>query len=77
MTTAVLRSISSYDEIIEEKYKCQILKQCAVGLSANTPVSAFMPVSAPGGRRLEGGRGGGGGRVVRARPQGPSGRRLR
>lgn len=36
-------SISSYDEIIEEKYKCQILKQCAVGLSANTPVSAFMP----------------------------------
>ncbi len=39
------RSLSSYDEVVEEKYKCEILGQCNIGMGSSTPVEQIMSVS--------------------------------
>lgn len=35
-------SLSSYDEVVEEKYKCEILGQCNIGMGSSTPVEQIM-----------------------------------
>lgn len=35
-------SISDYDDVTEEKYKCEVLGRCAVGQPATTPVRGIM-----------------------------------
>lgn len=36
------RSLSSYDEVSEEKYKCELLNQCNIGMAPTTPVRQVM-----------------------------------